>query len=116
MTSPWQWIIVHWNGWGVNGVVAAIASGTTWILARRKEWKDSRRAKANAKIDTAVFAQIRPIGNYAPLFDSEMIATALSIDRDAVADSLERLEIQGKVSRQAGTLEHPAPLWSAIIR
>lgn len=116
MTSPLQWIVVHWNGWGVNGVVAAIASATTWILARRKEWKESRREKANRKIDAAVYAQIRPIGNYAFLFDSEMIARALSMDRDAVADSLERLEIQGKVSRQDGTLEHPAPLWSAIIR
>lgn len=116
MTNLWHWIILHWNGWGVNGVVAAIASASTWILARRKEWKDSRREKANAKIDAAVFAKIRPIGNYALCYDSEMIATMLSIDRDAVADSLDRLESRGKVRREEGTLDHPAPLWSAVIR
>jgi len=116
MASPWHWIILHWNGWGVNGVVAGLASATTWILARRKEWRDSRREKANAKIDATVFAQIRPVGNYAFSMDSEMIASALSMDRDAIADSLERLEFQGKVTRQAGTLDHPAPFWRAVVR
>jgi hypothetical protein len=116
MANLWHWIAFHWQGWGINGMVAAIASALTWVLARRKEWKDSRKSKAQQRIDTAVWERIRPVSNYAISQDSQMIAEALSLDQDAVGDSLARLEAQGKVRRHEGTLDHPAPYWTAILR
>ena len=87
-----------------------------WFYPSQKEWREGRKNKANARIDAAVWEQIRPIGGVALSQDSEMIANTLSLYQDTVADSLERLEAQSKVRRIEGSSGHPAPYWSANLR
>lgn len=42
---------------------------------------------------------------------TEEIAAKLALAEDVVADSLERLEAKGRVTREDGTLDNPAPYW-----
>jgi hypothetical protein len=44
------------------------------------------------------------------------IAEALSLEKEVVADTLERLETRGKVTNHGGTLDNPAPYWSIVRR
>ena len=117
MTSLWDTFMNHWAIPLASWVFGTFVGATfRWFYPSQKEWKESQEGKANVRIDSAVWEQIRPVGNYALSQDSQMIAETLSLDQDAVADSLERLEAQGKVRRHEGTLDHPSPYWSAVIR
>jgi hypothetical protein len=120
------WGIERWQSWGVPTVVASITASVTWFLARRSEWKEARRAKADSALDSQVFRALqnrdlwgasRPvIGAGDRLVRSAEIADALSLECDAVADSLERLESKGRVKNVGGTNDDPSPLWFALHR
>jgi hypothetical protein len=124
----WQWIDDHWKTWGVYAILLGVSNFGTWILARRKdwnEWKASRQAKADKKIDARVFEalennalwpQNRPlVVGYLVVWAHE-IADHLSIDKDAIFESLERLQARGKVRKTDGNMENPAPRWHVIRR
>ena len=126
MGNVWHWIIVHWKGWGINGIVAGVASAITWVLARRKEWKEERREKAEQKLDSKVLKALgertvwkgpRPtiIGGF-PGVKSDEMAEYLQLDQDAVADSFERLEKRGRATRSKGTINDPGPWWYIVPR
>jgi len=69
-------------------------------LAERSLWKGSR-----------------PImGSGESLVRAGEMAERLGLAPDLVADSLERLEAQGKVRRFDGTLANPAPYWTVVRR
>jgi hypothetical protein len=117
----WHWITDHWKSWGIYAVILGASNSVTWILARRKdwnEWKASRQAKADKKTDARVFEaldnnglwpQNRPcVGGYCLVWPQEM-SDHLSIDKDAIFDSLERLQTHGN-------MENPAPRWHVIRR
>jgi hypothetical protein len=120
-----HWLVDHWTAWSIPTVVAgAIATGS-WILARSKEWKASRQDKAEKKIDARVFEalennalwpQNRPlVVGYLVVWAQE-IADHLSLDKDVVYDSLERLQARGKVRKTDGNMQDPAPRWHVIRR
>jgi hypothetical protein len=124
--SLFRWCIDHWTSWGIPTVVASTAAAGTWVLARRTEWKEARRVKADSAVDSQVFRALqnrdlwsapRPTtGAGVCLVRSEEIAEALSLDCDVVADSLERLEAKGRVQNKGGTLDNPAPYWFVLHR
>ena len=107
-------------------VVASTAATGAWVLARRTEWNEARRVKANSAVDSQVFRALqnrdlwgasRPTtGAGDRLVRSAEIAEALSLDCDVVAESLERLEAKGRVRNAGGTLDNPAPYWFALHR
>ena len=116
-----RWCIDHWKSWGITALVGSAAAAGTWFLARRNEWKEARRAKSDSAVDSEVIRALQNrdlwtgqrvrTGAGDPLLRSAKIAEALSLDCDAVADSLERLEARGRVGKENGTLDNPAPYW-----
>jgi hypothetical protein len=57
MQDIWHWIVDHYKSWGIYAILLGVSNLGTWILARRKdlnEWKASRQAKADKKIDAQV--------------------------------------------------------------
>jgi hypothetical protein len=114
--------ILHWLISGAFGFLGGLAAGAfKWFYPSRKEWRENRRAKRESKIDIMVLAAIsnftlwkgaRPItGAGVPGVRGWEIADQLRLNRDVVADSLERLLVQGKVRKEGGTLDDPSPIW-----
>ena len=116
MTYLWHSFIAHWQVWASWVFGTFIGATFRWLYPSRKEWEDGRKNRENAKIDAAVWKEIRPIGSYVLSQDSRMIANSLALGQDEVADSLERLEAQNKARRLEGSSDHPAPYWEAILR
>jgi hypothetical protein len=126
MENLWHWIIVHWKSWGINGIVAGASSIITWVLARRREWNEDRQSKAESRIDSKVLHAIGSrelwkgsramTGAGIPAVRSAEIAVVLRLDEEVVADSLERLEMRGRVSKDGGTLDDPRPIWLFVPR
>lgn len=122
----WHQFVAHWREWGINGIVGGAAATIAWILARRKEWKQSKHAKAEQKLDSAILKALdnrtlwkgsRPMtgaGNFG-VKSSEM-AEHLKLDQDVVTDGLERLEVCGRVMRSDGGMSDPAPWWYIVPR
>ena len=126
MENLWHQFISHWRAWGINGIVAGAASTITWLLARRKEWKQGRREKTERQLDSAV---PKALGNRdlwrgprvqtgAGMWGvkSDEMAEYLKRDQDEVADAFERLEARGRVSRGGGSMMDPAPWWFIVPR
>ena len=117
METTWHSFLAHWAIPLASWVFGTFIGATfRWFYPSRNEWKEGRKNKVEAKVDAEIWKQMRPIGSVCLSQDSEMIAKTLLLDQDAVADSLERLEAQGKVRRCEGSSDHPAPYWSAILR
>lgn len=126
MNSLLHSIAENWKSLGITSAVAATASTITWMLARRREWVAARKDKAERKIDALVHQSLqnrefwkgpRPItgsGDFA--VRTTELAEALKLENDTVADSLERLEWQGKVRNSGGTLDNPSPYWHILHR
>jgi hypothetical protein len=125
----WGWVDAHWKSWGIYAVILGVSNFVTWILARRKdwnEWRASRQAKADRKIDAQVLQAIgnptlwgnqRPMtGSGIPYVRAAEIAEHLSLDSDTVSDSLERLEQRGRVERSGGNYSDPSPTWRIVPR
>ena len=121
-----RWCIDHWRTWGIPAIVGSAATAGTWLLARRKEWNEARRAKADRAVDSQIIGALqnrdlwgppRPMtGAGDPLVRSAEIASVLSLDCDAVTDGLERLEARGRVRNAGGTLDNPASYWHILHR
>jgi hypothetical protein len=121
-----RWCIDHWKGWSIPTIVGSAVTAATWILARRREWKETRRAKAESAVDSRVLGALQDRNLWAlprpftgagdMLVRTAEIAEALSLDCDVVIDSLQRLEAQGRVRNAGGTLHNPAPYWHAVHR
>src|SRR2546425_5786522 len=121
-----RWCIDHWKSWGIPTMVGSVVATGTWLLARRKEWNEARRAKAERAVDAQVIRTLQNrdlwdsrrgmTGAGDPLVRSAELAEALSLDCDTVIDSLERLEARGRVRNAGGTLDNPAPYWHILHR
>lgn len=120
-----HWFFDHWGS--ITAVVGSVAAMVTWFLARRKEWKEKRRAKTDATVDSQVIHALQDRAKWGgssrgmtgagdPLVRSAEIAEAFSLDCDAVSDSLERLEARGRVRNAGGTSDNPAPYWHIVHR
>ena len=121
-----RWCIDHWRNWGITTLIASAAAAVTWILARRREWKEAHQVKAEKSVDSRVIRAledrglwdgIRPMtGAGDPAVRSAELAEKLSLDYDVVIESLERLETNGRVRNAGGTLDDPAPYWHVLRR
>lgn len=118
MVNLWNSIAAHWQSLGINGIVAASASTITWVTTTRKEWKQNREAKREAKTDAQVLGEIRTLcqGN-SSIYRTQDVAKGLNMTIDQTADSLERLEFMGRVQRyDIGTFDQPGPGWRSKFR
>jgi hypothetical protein len=126
MENLWHWIVMHWKDWGIAGVFTFVCGVFVWFFPNRKEWREERQAKANSGIDSRV---LQALGNCKlwkgprgksgagfPTVRTTEIAEFLKLDADVVADSLERLALQGRVSKNGGTFDDPSPIWLFVPR
>jgi hypothetical protein len=114
MTNIWN-LVVSGSAGFVGGL---IGSTFKWFYPSRKDWAESRQAKREAKIDAKVLGELRALceGN-STIYGTEDIAKRLNMTIDETADSLERLEIIGRVQRyDSGTSDHPEPGWCSKFR
>lgn len=106
-----RWCIDHWKAWGIPTIVTSIVGAGTWLLARRKDWNDKRRANAERDLDSKVLQALQNrnlwdsrrgmTGAGDPLVRSAELAQSLSLDCDTVCDSLERLEARAECGMPA---------------
>jgi hypothetical protein len=121
-----RWCIEHWKNWGVTTLIASAAVAGTWILARRREWTEARKVKAQKTVDSRVIRALEDRGLWTgirgitgggdPLVRSRELAEKLSLDCEVVIESLDRLETRGRVRNAGGTLDDPAPHWHVLRR
>ena len=126
MTQLWHLIVAHWKDWGVPTIAAALGGVFVWFFPNRKEWRQARKERAASKIDSLVLGAISDFslwkgpramtGAGVPAVRASEIAQILHVDYDTVADSLERLYVQGRVNRENGTLDDPSPTWLFVPR
>lgn len=136
--SRWTWVIEHWRTWGISALFAAFVGYLKIFYDLRKARSDAlaseiarqkaqralaaeKIATANKAIDdkiydalgrgTAMWGQGVITGGGDRGVRSAEIADRLSIDVNAVVESLERLEAKRRVSNQGGTMDNPAPYW-----
>src|SRR5579864_3487444 len=94
-----RWCIEHWRSWGIPTIVGSGVAAGTWLLTRRKEWKEARQTKADSAVDSKVIQTLQDrdlwcgprrvmTGAGDPGVRSAEIAEALSLDRDVVIESL----------------------------
>jgi hypothetical protein len=117
--GPTEWLIKA-------VIVGAITFGVAWLLARQKERKKEKRATDDRAVDSQIVRSLESwdlwrgprgtTGGGDPLVRSAEIADALSLNRDAVEDSLQRLEATRRVRNSGGTLDNPAPFWHVLRR
>jgi len=88
----------------------------------RDIYRTSRSKRIDARVletlaNRALWKRDRPMtGGGEPLVGAGEIAEITSISPEVVADSLERMEIAGKVRQHEGTLDDPAPYWTVARR
>lgn len=105
--GPTEWLIKAM-------IVGAITFGGAWLLARLNERRKERRATGESAVDSQIVRSLESwdlwrgprgtTGGGDPLVRSAEIADALSLNRDAVEDSLKRLEATRRVRNSGGTL------------
>ncbi|HUN83605.1 MAG TPA: hypothetical protein VMU48_04465 [Terracidiphilus sp.] len=114
MTNIWNLVVS-----GSAGFVGGVVGGTfKWFVPSWEDLKEGRKAKREAKIDKKVLGEMKLLceGN-SGIYGTEDIAERLRMSVDETADSLERLEIIGRVQRyDIGTLDHPGPGWRCKSR
>ncbi len=116
----WHLFLHHRRAWtfaGVSWLFGTVMGETIkWFYPSRKEWNESRRLKVEKEIDAKVLRGLRTFGGPSSLHDSEGLAMDLGLDQDAIADSVERLDFQGKAGRVDGDSDHPSPFWTVVRR
>ena len=116
--------------WALSGVAwlfgTFVGAAFKWRYGSYKEWSAELKEKREQAVDSRVIQAMknfdlwkgtRPLvgGGGIPVKTAEM-AKYLKLERDAVVESLERLEMRGRVKRAAGSLNDPAPWWFILPR
>lgn len=127
------WCMNHWSQLGTPALLVGMGGLFKWLYPSRKDWADERRAKAartrekaERDVDSKIISALndRTIwtgavsvtgAGYAAVRATQ-IAEVMILDRQIVVDSLERLEVQGRVRKGGGTFSDPAPYWTIIHR
>jgi hypothetical protein len=96
-----------WAPW-VAAVPAAggLFAGLQWFYRHVRKWR-------LAALDRRVLAALGSVWNCG--LDANQLAEVLSRKKEAILDSLKRLELNGKVVCNEGSLSHP-PSWFARQR
>ena len=114
--SMWHWLTVNWGpfslGTGLGAIVGFVFNVFKWwfpsreALNRRK--KENERKKFDSKVlDTLSDQQVpRSIhgmtGGGMPLTFASEVAAYLEADQDDVEDSLQRLQLRGRIRQDSG--------------
>jgi hypothetical protein len=124
MTSLWNSFVAHWVNWVIPVVtwIFGTVMGATfrWFYPNRKEWEDQRRRKVEEATDSRILNAIRDEklwGTSVPgqrRFQAVQVASVLSLNVDAVRESLERLEAKAKVRRGGTNLPSLPPFWMVV--
>jgi len=142
--APWPWIVQHWKLWGIPSIAVAVAGAMKRVYDIRKARADALAAETARKREQITLQEIQrnsqqehstvdariieALANGASWGKGPMtgagdrllrvteIAQALSLTKDVVVDSLERLEAERKVKQHGGTLDNLAPYWSILRR
>jgi hypothetical protein len=116
MGNLWHSFILHWRVWALSGVAwlfgTFVGAAFKWRYGSYKEWNAERKEKRERAVDSRV---IQAMKNF-DLWKTAEMAKYLKLERDAVVESLERLEMRGRVKRAAGSLNDPAPWWFILPR
>ena len=122
MAKLWNYVLSHWGislcSWLFGNVTGGVF---VWLYPNRKAWKQERREKKEQKIDSRVLTAMadpalwkgsRPMtgAGIRPVKSGEM-AEFLELTQEEVANSFERLEEHGRVTRGKGSMDDPSPWW-----
>jgi len=113
-----RWSVEHWS------VITSVIGFGGWILTLRSKQQALKQVKNEKDIDSKV---IEALENRQPpsqimtgagevVVWAQELADYLSLDKDEVFDSLERLENAGRVRRSDGNMQNSAPRWNIIRR
>jgi hypothetical protein len=124
MTHLWDSFIAHWVNWVIpfaTWIFGTVMGATfRWFYPSRKEWEEQRRCKAEDSADSTILNAIRDEKLWgAPVpgqrrFQAAQIAGVLTLDVEAVRESLERLEARGKVRRGGTNVPSLPPFWMVV--
>ena len=103
MANFWHWVAVNWGPLGIGACIGGVFSIFVWFKPNYKELKIERQEKAEKKLDAKV---LRILGDN-QIWKSARIAEVLSVDRENVIESLDRLEMRERVRSDSGTMDDP---------
>ena len=133
-SAAWPWIVQHWKLWGISSIAVAVAGAMKWVYVIRKARADALAAETERKRGQIALQEIHNSQQEHSTVDARVIETlangaswgkdpmtgagdrllrvneiaeTLSLGKDVVADSLERLEAERKVKQHGGTLDNP---------
>jgi hypothetical protein len=116
MTNVWNWIVVNWGplgiGTGIGAALTGIFNLLKWKYPSGTEWKRARLDLKNKALDARIIQALYEHGNWRssrgmtgagmPLTRISELAIHLNVDRDAVEESLSRLEVRRRVGTSHG--------------
>lgn len=113
-----RWSVEHWS------VITSVIGFGGWILTLRSKQQALKQVKNEKGTDSKI---IEALENRQPpsqvmtgagevVVWAEELADYLSLGKDEVFDSLERLEAAGRVRRSGGNMQNPAPRWNILRR
>ena len=116
MSKLWSLVVRYWKELGIS--VPTAIGALVWIHGKYKAQRQKRLdSKVLEALGNHVWSRNRPVSGGGETFvRASEIAELLGLGRDVVAESLERLQTQGKVKMSDGTLADPTPYWFIIRR
>jgi hypothetical protein len=116
MTQIWHWLITNWGPLGIGAGIGAFLTAAfnlfKWKYPSGTEWNRAKQEKKDRDLDSKVLQTLIDYklprssrgmtGAGMPLTRSAEISAYLEVDRDAVEDSLSRLEMRRRVKSDGG--------------
>jgi hypothetical protein len=119
MEPIWHAIVSHWSVWTISGafgfVGGLIASAFRWRWPSWKEWTAERKTKRDKDIDLMIMVHLDSLKPNTGSV-TERIAEALSLDRDVVIESLDRLETKERIRNGGRTVDGSHTVWYSLHR
>jgi|SRR5579872_709494 len=117
MTGSWHSLIERWGTWTISGITGFIGglvgSAFRWRWPSWKEWKEERQEKRDKEIDARVMALLD--GKGSSVMVVPQMCERLGLKEDEVRNSLDRLEVRGRVRMGPPTFDSLA-CWFSLHR
>jgi DNA-binding MarR family transcriptional regulator len=113
-----RWSMEHW------AVITSIVGFGGWILSARSKRQTLKQVKNETEIDSKIIEALEnrqpasqvTTGGGEVIVWAQDLADHLSLDKDVVFESLERLEAAGRVRKSEGNMQNRAPRWFILRR